>query len=77
MNHAYGLIQASHGIVPTGIAVQDGNYAYQNPKTSRPVSIAELVAFATDYLRVDYIFWCTKEPFYSRHLLPFLESGPH
>jgi hypothetical protein len=33
MNHSYLLIKESAGIVPTGIAVQDGNYEYTNPKT--------------------------------------------
>ena len=37
--------------------------------------LADLFGFAKDYLRVDYIFWCTEEPFYSQKLLPFLNSG--
>lgn len=72
MNHSYPLLRASAGIIPTGIAVQDGNYNAPNPKTGKPVTIAELFAFATDYLKADYIFWCTQEPFYSKNLLPFL-----
>ncbi len=76
MNHSYPLIQACAGKVPTGIAVQDGNYQYQNPKTGRPVTISELVGFATEYLKADYIFWCTEEPAYSQALLPFLQRKP-
>ncbi len=73
MNHAYALIKESGGLVPTGIAVQDGNYEVVNPKTGKRVTIAELLEFATDYLKVDYIFWCTQEPFYSEQLIPALK----
>jgi hypothetical protein len=73
MNHSYPLIRECAGKVPTGIAVQDGNYRHQNPKTGQPVTIAELVGFATEYLKADYIFWCTEEPYYSQKLIPFLQ----
>jgi hypothetical protein len=74
MNHGYVRIRDSAGIVPTGIAVQEGNYEAINPKTAKRVMVAELERFATDYLRVDYLFWCAQEPFYERDVLPFLES---
>ena len=77
MRNSYALIRQYAGRVPTGIAVQDGNYRYENPKTRKQVTIPELVAFGTEYLKVNYIFWCTEEPFYSRDLIPFLEKlGP-
>ncbi len=75
MRNSYPLIQRYAGIVPMGIAVQDGNYEHQNPKTGQQVTIAELIAFATDYLKVDYLFWCTQEPYYSEHLIPFLQRA--
>lgn len=74
MNHAYPLIRASAGIVPTGIAVQDGNYAHVNPTTGKQVTIPELIVFATEHLKVDYIFWCVEEPTYSGKLIPFLQA---
>jgi hypothetical protein len=74
LNHCYPLIRASAGSVPTGIAVQEGNYQHQNPKTGQPVTIPELIEFATAQLKVDYIFWCTQEPFYSAKLIPFLQT---
>lgn len=74
MDHCYPLIRGCAGKVPTGIAVQEGNYQYKNPRSERPVTIPELVGFATEYLKVDYIFWCTQEPFYSRDLIPFLQA---
>jgi hypothetical protein len=53
--NSYPLIKASSGQVPTGIAVQDGNYADPDPATGRRASAAELLAFASDELGVDYI----------------------
>ena len=72
MLNSYPLLREYAKSVPTGIAVQDGNYEQPNPKTGRPVTISDLVGFATEYLKVDYIFWCTQEPFYSEKLIPFL-----
>ena len=36
--------------------------------------IAEEIEFAHDYLRADYIFWCTEEPYFSKELVPFMTS---
>lgn len=72
MNHCYLLLKECAGITPTGIAVQHGNYEHKNPQTGQPVTISDLVGFATEYLKVDYIFWSTQEPFYSQKLIPFL-----
>jgi hypothetical protein len=74
MSHCYPLIRENAGRVPTGIAVQDGNYEFKNPKTGHEVTIPELVEFGTNYLKVDYLFWCTQEPYYSEKLLPYLKS---
>jgi hypothetical protein len=74
MNNGYCFIRKIDGAVPVGIAVQEGNYEHINPKTSRRVTIAELIDFATDYLRTDYMFWCTQEPYYSGELIPFLRK---
>jgi hypothetical protein len=75
LNHAYPLIKASAGIVPTGLAVQDGNYGDVNPETGKRASIGELINFAGDYLKLDYLFWCTEEPYYSNELIPFMQSA--
>jgi hypothetical protein len=78
MRNCYPLIQEFSGALPSGIAVQDGNYEHRNPKTGQQVSIVELVEFASQYLGVKYIFWCTQEPYYSQKLIPFLQSQrPH
>jgi hypothetical protein len=73
LKSSYPLIRDAAGVVPTGIAVQDGNYEDVNPKTGKRITIAELIKFATEYLKVDYIFWCTQEPYYSAEVIPFLK----
>lgn len=70
MGSSYSLIREAAGKVPVGIAVQDGNSAHVNPKTGQRVTLAEQLAFATEYLQVDYIFWCTEEPYYSGQVVP-------
>ena len=74
MSHSYPLLREYAGRVPVGIAVQEGNYEYTNPKTGKPVTIPELIDFGSEYLKVDYIFWCTQEPFYSHDLMPFVRA---
>lgn len=69
---SYPLIREAAGIVPTGIAVQDGNLEAVNPTTGKRVEVAELMKFATEYLKVDYVFWGTEEPYYSADVIPFL-----
>jgi hypothetical protein len=72
LKSSYPLIREVAGVVPTGIAVQDGNLEEVNPATGKRVDVSELVKFATDYLKVDYIFWGTQEPYYSADVIPFL-----
>jgi len=74
MKHSYPLIRELSGGVPTGIAVQWGNYEHRNPQTGKQVGIPDLVKFARDYLKVRYVFWCTQEPFYSEEVVPFLKT---
>jgi hypothetical protein len=74
LNHSYPLIRDASGVVPTGIAVQDGNYAEPNPQTGKPLTVPELLRFATEFLKVDYVFWCTEEPYYSAQVIPFFKQ---
>ena len=74
LGSSYPLIRDVSGSVPTGIAVQDGNLAQKNPRTGRKVSAADLLNFATECLRVDYIFWGTEEPYYSTEVIPLLRQ---
>jgi len=75
-NHSYPLIAARPAGVRAGLAVQEGNLAERNPLTLRPVTVAELNAFARDSLRLDYLFWGTQEPYYTNDVLPFLRTQP-
>lgn len=74
MENSYPLLREFAGRVPTGIAVQEGNYSSDNPRTGKRVTVPELITFGTEYLKVNYIFWCTEEPFYSRDVIPFLQA---
>jgi hypothetical protein len=74
MENSYLLIQSVAGIIPTGVAVQNGNYEVINPKTGKQVTLIEILDFAQNFLRLDYVFWCTQEPFYTKQVLPLLKS---
>lgn len=74
MENSYPLIRNISGAVPTGVAVQDGNYATINGKTKRKVTLPEILDFAEHYLKLDYIFWCTEEPYYAKKVLPMLRA---
>jgi len=66
------LIAARAPGTVAGVAVQWGNLEDTNRQTGERVSVAELYDFASDELRLDYIFWGIQEPFYSRDILPFV-----
>ncbi len=69
------MIRARNPQLPAGVAVQWGNYEHVVPKTGRRIAVAELHAFARDDLKLDYVFWCTQEPYDSEELIPYLRSG--
>ncbi|MFY9621071.1 MAG: hypothetical protein WAM70_20975 [Pyrinomonadaceae bacterium] len=73
-SNSYPLIRESAGKVPTGLAVQDGNYSDVNKETGKRADIAELLKYGSEELKLDYIFWCTEEPHYSQELIPFMRS---
>jgi hypothetical protein len=68
------LITRAANKVRSGIAVQDGNLAEINPETKQKVTAKELLDFAYRTLRVDYIFWGTEEPYYSKEVIPLLRQ---
>lgn len=73
-NHAYRFLPEVAEKVPTGIAVQWDNYKHVNPVTGKAVTIEELYTFASQNLNVDFIFWCTQEPYYTERVIPYLQS---
>jgi hypothetical protein len=74
MNHGYKFLREYTNTITSGVAVQDGNYEEINPKTGKQVTVKEIYDFANEYLGLDYIFWCTQEPYYTYDLLPFLKT---
>jgi hypothetical protein len=74
MNHSYKFLKMYSNDIITGVAVQDGNYEVLNPKTNKRVTVKEIYDFAQNYLGLDYIFWCTQEPYYTNEVLPFLKE---
>jgi hypothetical protein len=74
MQNSYPLIRESAGTVPSGIAAQDGNYETRNPRTGQQVTVPEMIEFASGFLKVTYVFWCTQEPFYSKKVIPLLQA---
>ena len=74
MNNGYKFLKEYSDDLITGLAVQDGNYEEINPKTGKQVTIEEIFDFGKNYIGLNYIFWCTQEPFYSKDALPFLKT---
>ena len=74
MNHSYRFLKEYSDSISTGVAIQEGNYEEINPKTGMQVTIPELFDFGNTYLGLDYIFWSTQEPYYSKDVLPFLKN---
>lgn len=72
MNHAYHFAKLYRGTMPLGFAVQEGNYAQRNDSTGKPMTVADIYAFSTTELGVDFIFWFPEEPYFSRDVVPFL-----
>jgi len=45
-----------------GMAVQEPTLSYRNEKTGKPFTKDEFIAFATDYLGADAVFWSAQTP---------------
>lgn len=68
------LIAGRQTGVIAGMAVQDGNLAERHRGTGTRVTVEELHQFATHQLRLDYIFWGSEEPYFTRDVLPYLRG---
>jgi hypothetical protein len=73
-NHSLPLIAARPEGTIAALAVQDGNLAAIDPATGAAVTPATLYGYATDPLRLDYLFWGLEEPYFSRDVVPFLRT---
>lgn len=56
------------------MAVQDGNLADRESSAGRRISVPDLYDYAVTYLRLNYIFWGTEEPYFTSEVLPFLRD---
>lgn len=74
MNHSYKFLKEYSNEIKTGIAVQWGNYEEINPKSEKKVTVNEIYKFGENEIGLDYIFWCTQEPYYTKRLIPYLEE---
>ena len=72
-NHSLPLIRSAAGKVPTGLAVQWGNYEEIDPATRKPVTIARLHEIAKSDLRLRFLFWGMQEPYFTGRVVPYLE----
>jgi hypothetical protein len=75
MNHSYALLPVLSG-VPTGIAVQYGNYEEMCPQTAKRVTIDEIYRFGKDLTTADYLFSSVQEPHFTRDLLAMMSARP-
>lgn len=69
------IAQRPAGVI-AAMAVQDGNLAERDPKTGHRITVAELYDSAVTTLRLNYIFWGTEEPYFTRDVVPFLAQLP-
>ena len=61
MKNAYPFFNRYRGKLPlVAMAVQEPTLTYTNPQTGKRFTRAEIIAFATDYLGVNIIFWTPK-----------------
>ena len=81
LNHALAQMHENTLTVPVGIAIQDGNYIGKtgadkdyNEKNDKGIDrnniVPMLYAFASDFLKVDYMFWVDQKPYFEEDVLP-------
>lgn len=86
LNHLIALMHENQYTVPLGIAIQDGNYigktgadqdyneAKDKGQKDRKNRVPMLHAFASDFLKVDYMFWSHQEPYFVEDVIPCLSD---
>lgn len=63
MKNSYPFFNKFKGqLALVAMAVQEPTLTYKNPKTGKPFTRNEFIAFARDYLGADIIFWSTSAP---------------
>ena len=72
--HSLPLIAGRARGLVAAMAVQDGNLAERNPATGERITVEEIHRYASDELRLDYIFWGTEEPYFTNEVLHWLRE---
>ncbi|MEL7111033.1 MAG: hypothetical protein AAGJ68_10465 [Pseudomonadota bacterium] len=86
LNHPIAMMHEGDFSAPLGIAIQDGNYVgstgadeHFKDRKERESAIRSLVpmlhAFASDFLKVDYMFWVDQAPYFKAQVLPCLDGN--
>ncbi|GAB4197739.1 MAG: hypothetical protein Tsb002_32140 [Wenzhouxiangellaceae bacterium] len=79
LNHTIRMMHEDDYQVPLGIAIQDGNYIGETNSDKvlhqRDNIVPLLHAFASDFMKVDYMFWVDQEPYFSSDVLSCLSSA--
>ncbi|MEZ5041062.1 MAG: hypothetical protein R2828_14285 [Saprospiraceae bacterium] len=74
-NNGYHFIEATEEEQVICFAVQYSNYKEDlNPATGKAATVEEIYEFAKTSLKVDYLFWENRAPFYRQAVLPFLAN---
>jgi hypothetical protein len=74
MKNSYPFFhQNKNQLTNIGIAVQEGDYTYKKSDKTY-YNFSDFYLFVKDYLGANIIFWNTKEPFFSKELVPNLNN---
>lgn len=74
LNHILSIMHENNYSIPLGIAVQDGNYIGKTNTLEAMKGhtniVPQLYAFASDFLKVNYMFWVNQEPYFKEDVVP-------
>ena len=74
MKNSYPFFHNLKEKLLTGMAIQEPDYTYKNPKTGDYYRFSDFYNFTRDYLVAPILFWNIQEPFFSNQLVPMLNS---
>lgn len=75
MQNSYPFFhQYQNQISNIGVAIQEPDYIYRNPKTKKLFTVEDLFSFSKNYLGASIIFWNNQEPQFSKQAVPFMKK---
>lgn len=74
MKNSYPFFKQFKGKILTGMAIQEPDYTYKNPDAGDYYDFSDFYNFTYNYLGASILFWNIQEPFFSKQLLPNLDS---